>query len=319
LDTGLIGELLALLDKIAGQLIAQTETKFLESKGIKLLNDIIDIFNDEVSKKTGRPQKPTKTGFAEYAANRIKIELAIKKIVGSIRMKITPVQEHVGSLGAKGELFCETKFIIQDGNFVDGGYSVVRNVKKTPQKDFSTKIFSIARHIYTNDLFEKIADLNGTDSIETITCISDLLQFCRHFTLDGNAYSPSNGESSMILLYRELKEDKEIYLIDEPEKSLGNDYISETIVPLLKEKALLGKKVIIATHDANIAVRTLPYNSIYRLREKNQYYTMTGNPFSNSLKCIYNSRPELNWKEISMKTLEGGKAAFGERGKIYGN
>jgi hypothetical protein len=46
---------------------------------------------------------------------------------------------------------------------------------------------------------------------------------------------------------------------------------------------------------------------------------MTGNPFSNSLKCIYGSRPELNWKEISMKTLEGGKQAFGERGKIYGN
>jgi hypothetical protein len=27
----------------------------------------------------------------------------------------------------------------------------------------------------------------------------------------------------------------------------------------------------------------------------------------------------LDWKEFSMKTLEGGKEAFGERGKIYGN
>ena len=89
--------------------------------------------------------------------------------------------------------------------------------------------------------------------------------------------------------------------------------------PLLKEKALLGKKVIIATHDANIAVRTLPYNSIYRLYENGKGYTMTGNPFSNSLKCIYNLKPDLDWKEISMKTLEGGKEAFGERGKIYGN
>jgi hypothetical protein len=80
-----------------------------------------------------------------------------------------------------------------------------------------------------------------------------------------------------------------------------------------------GKKVIIATHDANIAVRTLPYNSIYRLHDQGQYFTLTGNPFSNSLKCIFDSRPELNWKEISMKTLEGGKEAFGERGKIYGN
>jgi predicted ATPase len=34
----------------------------------------------------------------------------------------------------------------------------------------------------------------------------------------GNYYSPSNGESSMILLHMELFEDKDIYLIDEPEK-----------------------------------------------------------------------------------------------------
>ena len=52
--------------------------------------------------------------------------------------------------------------------------------------------------------------------------------------------------------------------------SLGNDYISEVIVPLIKEKAKSGKRVIIATHDANIAVRTLPYNSIYRLHNINQ-------------------------------------------------
>lgn len=123
----------------------------------------------------------------------------------------------------------------------------------------------------------------------------------------------------MILLHKELNEDKEIYILDEPEKSLGNDYISEVIVPLLREKAFIGKKIIIATHDANIAVRTLPYNSIYRQHDNNKYYTYIGNPFSNNLKCLENLNEELDWKEISMKTLEGGKIAFGERGKIYGN
>ena len=63
----------------------------------------------------------------------------------------------------------------------------------------------------------------------------------------------------------------------------------------------------------------MPYNSIYRLQEQGKGYTFTGNPFSNSLNCIYSSKPNLDWKEISMKTLEGGKEAFGERGKIYGN
>jgi predicted ATPase len=177
----------------------------------------------------------------------------------------------------------------------------------------------ISRRIHTNDLFTKIAELNAIEGVEKIRNLSDLLQYHKHFILNGVVYQPSNGESSMILLHKELKEEKDIYLIDEPEKSLGNDYINDVIVPMLKEKALLGKKVIVATHDANIAVRTLPYNSIYRLHEQSRYFTMTGNPFSNTLKCIYGSRPELNWKDISMKTLEGGKEAFGERGKIYGN
>lgn len=123
----------------------------------------------------------------------------------------------------------------------------------------------------------------------------------------------------MVLLHNELMEEKEIYLIDEPEKSLGNDYISDVIVPLLKQHAQSGKKIIIATHDANIAVRTLPYNSIYREHDANGYYTYSGNPFSNSLICNIETKENLDWKEISMKTLEGGRDAFGERGKIYGN
>ena len=51
----------------------------------------------------------------------------------------------------------------------------------------------------------------------------------------------------------------------------------------------------------------------------NGYYTFSGNPFSNNLVCKNGPKDNLDWKEISMKTLEGGKEAFGERGKIYGN
>lgn len=312
-------ELKTVLAKIVTQLNSQTELKFLESKSIKLLNHIISIFNKEISKKTGQPEKPTKTGFSDYASNRMKIELALNKLLNNINRTIEPIEVYAGSLNDKGELFCKTNIIIQNGNFSDTKYSAIKKVTKSLQKDFVKKIISISKHIYSTDFFEKIAALNQVENIYTISSISNLLQFYRHFSLHGKVYEPSNGESSMILLFKELKEEKDIYLIDEPEKSLGNDYISDVIVPLLKEKALLGKKVIIATHDANIAVRTLPYNSIYRLYENGQGYTMTGNPFSNALKCIYNLKPELNWKEISMKTLEGGKEAFGERGKIYGN
>ena len=90
----------------------------------------------------------------------------------------------------------------------------------------------------------------------------------------------------MLLLHKELSEDKEIYLLDEPEKSLGNDYINDVIVPMLKDLVRNGKKVFIATHDANIAVRTLPYNSIHRRHDIDGYKTYVGNPFSNYLACL---------------------------------
>lgn len=319
IGNSLLTELIGLLERISTELLQKIDDRFAEAKCIKLINQIVKVFNIEITRKTGIPQKPVSTGFIDYARKRLQIENAMCKIISSINTPIHPIDEFAGDLGEKGKISCRTNLKIQDGAFSDGTYSTVKNINKTPQKEFSQKIFSISRSVYSTDLFEKIAELNQIEDVEYITSISDLLRFNRHFILGDNKYNPSNGESSMLLLHKELTDDKEIYLIDEPEKSLGNDYINDVIVPIIKEKAVLGKKVIIATHDANIAVRTLPYNSIYRLHENGLYYTLTGNPFFNKLKCINGTKEDLDWKEISMKTLEGGKEAFGERGKIYGN
>ncbi len=318
IDTNLIDELKELLSKILDQLVESTDKEFAENNSIILVNRIVEKFQEEIAKKTGQPQKPLKTGFAEYARNRIKVDLAVRRVIDNTLKAIEPQLEYAGSLGDKGDLYCQTNLKIQDGKIVDSNYSPFKSVKKSPQKEFSKVILSISKHIYSTQLFNKIAELNEIEGIETIESILDLLLFSRHFTLNTLLYKPSNGESSMVLLHQELKKEKEIYLIDEPEKSLGNDYINDVIVPLLKEKASLGLRVIIATHDANIAVRTLPYNSIYRAHDLGLYSTLTGNPFSNKLKCIYGKNTELDWKKISMKTLEGGEEAFGERGKIYG-
>lgn len=316
----LLTELDGVIDKILEKLNSESGNRFIDYKTINLFNKLIQVFVDEISRKTGQATKPTKTGFKEYASNRIAIEKAIKKIQENIAISIPPQVEEVGDLGEKGKLFCQTNLKIQNGTIADSEYKHIQINTKIPQRKVASQLETISKHIYSNALFEKIDELKKIESSETVKSISDLLLFNRHFTLCGNAYTPSNGESSMVLLHNELKKDKPIYLIDEPEKSLGNDYISEVIVPLIKEKAKSGKRVIIATHDANIAVRTLPYNSIYRLHNVNQScYTFVGNPFTNNLTCINGTKTDLDWKLISMKTLEGGKAAFGERGKIYGN
>lgn len=315
----LFQELDSIIAKILTKINIESEKRLLDYRTISLFNKLIEVFVSEISKKTGMPEKPMKTGFYEYASNRILIEKTVNKILDNITRVISIPDEYVGDLGEKGKLYCKTNICIQNGNFTDRKYTTVSKVNKTPQKNIASQIETISKYIYSNILFEKIAELKSIEGSETITSINDLLLFYRHFSLNDQVYSPSNGESSMVLLHNELMKDKEIYLIDEPEKSLGNDYISEIIVPLVKERAKSGKKVIIATHDANIAVRTLPYNSIYREHDVTGYYTYSGNPFSNNLVCNSSEKSDLDWKIISMKTLEGGKSAFGERGKIYGN
>lgn len=319
LSKDLLEELNSVLQRITVKIQAERESRFTDSRATKMFNELIRVFLEEISKKTGSPIKPTTTGFSSYASNRIKIERKVNKIVDNIRKKIDLPAKYVGDLGDKGKLYCKTDLLIQDGTVSNGKFNSLKNINKNPQKEFSKKINAIKENIYSSGLFEKISDFTSIAGIEDIKDIDDLILFYRYFAIDNLLYNPSNGESSMLLLHNELSTDKEIYLLDEPEKSLGNDYINDVIVPLLKERAKMGKKIIVATHDANIAVRTLPYNSIYRKHEIDSYCTYTGNPFSNNLIELGDSTKFLDWKDTSMKTLEGGKEAFGERGKIYGN
>lgn len=315
-----IEEATRLLSSLLERMVNREWKSYSGWKEINLLNSAIEKFRMEVERKTGSPAKPTTTGFREYATNRVMIEANATKIMKSIGTKIPLKKETVGNLGPnKGELELRTEFKFQDGTITDGSLTKLKNVNKGPMKAFAKTIRKILKNAYNDDLFQHIADLNAIDDIEKIETVYELLLFKRYFALEGHQYSPSSGEASMVMLQKELETDKDVYILDEPERSLGNEYINDVIVPLIKERARAGKKVIISTHDANIAVRTLPYSSVYRLHGPGGYTTYIGNPFSNNLVNPNNEEDMLDWKKISMKTLEGGEEAFGERGKIYGN
>ena len=314
-----MGKLLSLLNEAIEGLDKKGFEKFSNEKSAMLFNSMIEKFKFEITKKTGAPAKPSETGFQKYASNRIKIELAVKNIIENISKKISINDEYVGNLGEKGELYCKTEIVIQDGNINEARFKPLGTANKKPLKNFSRIMADIKENVYSQNLFNKIAELNEMEGINLIPTTLELIVFDKYFTINDEHYEPSTGEASMILLHRELSEDKDIYILDEPEKSLGNEYINNVIVPLIKEKAKSGKKIFIATHDANIAVRTLPYNSVYRHHDKSGYQTFVGNPFTNNLTNINNHENKINWKDISMRTLEGGRNAFGERGQIYGN
>ncbi|MBA4423006.1 MAG: hypothetical protein C0390_07870 [Syntrophus sp. (in: bacteria)] len=313
-------EVARILSELLERLRKREWTSFSGWKEICFLNSAIKAFRREVERKTGTPAKPTTTGFRDYAMNRIKIEVNAAKIVKSVDTEIPMQTELVGSLGSnKGDLQLRTEFKFQSGAITDGVLSSLTGVKKGPQKKFVNCVRKILKHAYADDLFQHISELNVIEDVEDINTVYELLLFKRYFALDGHPYSPSSGESSMVMLQKELGTDKEVYILDEPERSLGNEYINDVIVPLIKERARAGKKVFISTHDANIAVRTLPYSSVYRCHGKAGYSTYIGNPFTNNLVNPEDVGDQLDWKKVSMRTLEGGEEAFGERRKIYGN
>jgi predicted ATPase len=320
LDEDELTEVTRILSQLLERLRKREWSSFSGWKEIYLLNSAIRAFRGAVARKTGTPAKPTTTGFRDYAMNRVKIEVNAGKIVTSVDTEIPMQTELVGSLGSnKGDLQFQTEFTFQRGAITDSALSSLTGVKKGTQKGFVNCVRNILKHAYAEDLFQHISELNRIEDVEGINTVYELLLFKRYFALDELPYSPSSGEASMVMLQKELETDKEVYILDEPERSLGNEYINDVIVPLIKERARAGKKVFISTHDANIAVRTLPYSSIYRCHGKGGYSTYTGNPFSNNLVNPDDVGDQLDWKKISMKTLEGGEEAFGERGIIYGN
>jgi ABC-type cobalamin/Fe3+-siderophores transport system ATPase subunit len=320
LDDEEVTEVTRILSGLLERLRKREWNSFSDWKEICLVNSAIKVFRREVERKTGMPAKPTTTGFRDYAMNRVLIEVNVAEIVKSVDTAIPMQTNVVGSLGSnKGNLQFLTEFQFQNGDITDGALSSLTVVKKTPQKKFVNCLRMVLKHVYADDLFQYISELNEIEDVEGIKTVFELLLFKRYFALDGQPYSPSSGESAMVMLQKELGADKEVYLLDEPERSLGNEYINDVIVPLIKERARAGKKVFISTHDANIAVRTLPYSSVYRCHGPAGYSTYIGNPFTNNLVNLNDAGDQLDWKKVSMRTLEGGEEAFGERGRIYGN
>ena len=131
-------------------------------------------------------------------------------------------------------------------------------------------------------------------------------------------YVPSDGELAIIMLDRYLNENYEYYLLDEPERGLGNSYVDSEIRPKLIALARSGKTILIATHNANLAVRTEPvYSILLEYHGENDFALYSGSPFSNQLINTMDATDIRNWCDESMNILEGGPDAFYDRKDMY--
>lgn len=176
----------------------------------------------------------------------------------------------------------------------------------------------IRENIFDDNLATYLDGLNTECKENSIKSVKPFLGRSKQIvTSDGVEYSPSNGEKGILLLQQTLYEDADAYFLDEPELGMGNLYIDTDIRPIISDLAKRRKYVVVATHNANIAVRTLPYMSIFRTHENGVYRTYVGNPFDDRLVNIDDQDDVRSWTEESMHSLEGGRDAFYERRDIY--
>ena len=240
---------------------------------------------------------------------------AVERILNELNREEINEKRQIGTLEDKGTIYVNTKhrMLCSSSKTVEfGGYGI------RVLRDIVDLLHELADGWLVEDIATKVDKLNELCEDNNITSIKPFIGLSRQIvTENGEEYIPSNGEKGILLLQQALRDDADAYFLDEPELGMGNSYIDTDIRPLISNLAKQRKYVVVATHNANIEVRTLPYMSIFRTYENGIYKTYTGNPFDDRLVNLDNPSDVRSWTEESMHSLEGSREAFYERKNIY--
>lgn len=307
----------SLLEKVLIGISEDYVEAWTECETNRLVNKFIKSVKEITERNTETKTKPGSSGLYNFVNTRLETLIDLEKITSAFRKKFSQKNTYIGDLEENKKLYV-----------VHYAEMITKNTKKedvlgkiTDLRNAQKQLNKLLERVFEFDFEKHISEFNEFMADKEITSLDDFLAVRKYFSLsdcnEAPEYVPSTGEATMILLQEKLKQEVSVFILDEPEKSLGNTYVNDVIVPTIIALAKQNKVVVIATHNANIAVRTLPYNSILKKYSSSKYTTYVGNPYTNKLICYQNSEDTLDWKKESIKILEGGKEAFEERGQIY--
>ena len=291
--------------------------------------------------------------YKDQNANKQRMKIVeIKKVLGHDATALQKSQNDFDSINSIINLidaigidkYIDSKKVSQFNELLN---ELLEKIKITYSNNFDKKI-SI---IYTNDAVKKIkAIVEKKTETKTIPDSTGFTQFAKnHFSLEIKMKQILDGfkfefisepeyvgklEEGKLLCKKTLvtmlndnsKSDdgfmgitnlREMKLILKSINSNIYNYVSDVLVSRLNDLAKMKKVVIVATHNANVAVRTMPYRSILKVYDNGEYKTYIGNPYTNKLTNIKDNTDQKDWKAESIRILEGGKEAFDERSDIY--
>lgn len=316
LDSDDASEFERILSVLEANIASQSLEHYVDSVSTRLANAALAKLKEIIDSKSNTKSKPSTTGFSDFFNNRIMLYNAVARVLSQLQEGQLLEKEYLGRLEDKGRLHVVTRkrFLCSASKAKEF------DVKISKLKSLKKVLEAIVESIASPDLPEKVAEFSRQYSDSEIEGLEAFIGIEKYVELEGfdEAYSPSDGEKGIIVIERILQKDASAYLLDEPELGMSNLYIDTVIRPIVQDRARSGKTVIISTHNANLAVRTLPYVSIYREHiGGTEFRTYTGNPFVNTLSDISDSSNVKDWSETSMLTLEGGPDAFYDRKRIY--
>ncbi len=311
----------ALLKNILDMASELIKEDWLDFQASKLCYHFTREMRDLAASQTGTVPAPTSTGLLTFVRNRINLKREIELFNSYLCSPNKEVSKYIGDISDKGKgmIHEEIRFVNLESVNKTEAKNII-NCNKRSIIAFLENIEEVKASLYSNDLLAKLEVLRQVKQESGICDFEKFLVVKKEFRLANTNYVPSSGEKAILALQHELIsniESKDIFLIDEPELNLGGVYIEQNIVPLLKRLALFSKTIVIATHDANIAVRTRPVNSIMKITNNNSYQTYIGNMFTDKMVNINDINDVKSWREYSAKFLEGGLDAFDERGYLY--
>lgn len=199
---------------------------------------------------------------------------------------------------------------ISRGNSIQDIKEYMLNNNNKKLKVSATSLVSeLQKYINSNNVFQAKKEFyeiknSSIDYKSILKTMKDLNEQVKQNNLV-NLTEASPGMKSVAYLDMLFDLDETILILDQPEDNIDNDYISNYLVPNIKDKKKI-KQLIFVTHNPSVAVYGDAFNYVFA--ENNEEITYKN--------FIIEKKED---KEKLIKILEGGRASFSNRNKKFGN
>ena len=290
---------------------------FIESNIDSISQDLSNSLKENIRLVLGESNGLKTNDLSVGLFNLYTFKENIEEIISSI--KETKLEQEVE------EVFNETiptvgnLRLIDENNLLPFNYSKISQISKDNcgKHKITSKDFKDSMKIFKNVNFENVKFFENYWSKEE-NIKHGVVFTKRKLYNNEKILNLSAGQQSLFLLVKALNSPGDFVILDEPSSRIGTNSIMEYVNDKLAGLRRLGKTIIIATHNSNLGINTLPNNFIFRVKENDAYKTLYSYIYSDYFMDEKHKRIQKHpFNNVIMDILEGGKNPYELRKGIY--